>query len=159
MPYIELYDPEQGDEQEVKGDEQAEGPPHVRDALFLRGFIRLHPRRHGRSADGPHAPAGQPRIHAAASAVHPWPCVLGRTGPAHLSMFGKRTVAAASQDGLMNEDSGCFGKLHHCICRRKKCQINHLQFNKTFRIRNTLLIPEGGIYFATGSGVTHMRPF
>lgn len=27
--YVELYDPEQGDEQEVKGDEEAEGPPHV----------------------------------------------------------------------------------------------------------------------------------
>lgn len=27
--YVELYDPEHGDEQEVKGDEEAEGPPHV----------------------------------------------------------------------------------------------------------------------------------
>lgn len=27
--HIELYDPEQSDEQEVKGDEEAEGPPHV----------------------------------------------------------------------------------------------------------------------------------
>ena len=27
--YIELYDPEHGDEQEVKGDKEAEGPPHI----------------------------------------------------------------------------------------------------------------------------------
>lgn len=27
--YIELYDPEHGDEQEVEGHEEAEGPPHI----------------------------------------------------------------------------------------------------------------------------------
>lgn len=60
VSYIELYDPEQGDEQEVKGDKEAEGPPHVRDALLLPGFVRLHPRADGRGADGPRPPAGQP---------------------------------------------------------------------------------------------------
>lgn len=60
MSYIELYDPEQGDEQEVKGDEEAEGPPHVRDALLLTGFVRLHPCTDGRGVDKPHPSAGQP---------------------------------------------------------------------------------------------------
>lgn len=60
MSYIELYDPEQGDEQEVKGDEEAEGPPHVRDALLLPGFVRLHPGADGRGVDGHQPPGGQP---------------------------------------------------------------------------------------------------
>lgn len=60
MSYIELYDPEQGDEQEVEGDEEAEGPPHVRDALLLHGFVRLHPCGDGRCVDGPPHHAGQP---------------------------------------------------------------------------------------------------
>lgn len=58
--YVELYDPEQGDEQEVKRDEEAEGPPHVGDALLLPGFVRLHPRTDGRGADGSHRSTNQP---------------------------------------------------------------------------------------------------
>lgn len=73
--HIELYDPQQRDEQEVEGDEEAEGPPHVRDALLLPGFVRLHPGVDGRGGVGePHPSAGQPRVGvAAASAVHPHP--------------------------------------------------------------------------------------
>lgn len=70
MSYIELYDPEQSDEQEVKGDEEAEGPPHVRDALLLSGFVRLHPHGDRRGVDRPEPP-GQPRVDAAAAhALH-----------------------------------------------------------------------------------------
>lgn len=76
--YIELYDPEQRDEQKVKGDEEAEGPPHVGDALLLAGFVRADARSHGRTVDRPRPPAVQPRFcAAAASAVHPG------VGPAH----------------------------------------------------------------------------
>lgn len=70
--YIEFYDPEHGDEQEVKGDKEAEGPPHVRDAFLLSGFVRLHPHRHGCGVDRPREPPDrQLRIAAvAALAVH-----------------------------------------------------------------------------------------
>lgn len=82
MSYIELYDPEQGDEQEVEGDEEAEGPPHVRDALLLAGIVRLHPRTDGLGVDWHHPSARQPRIGAAtASAVH-HPGHAHRAGPA-----------------------------------------------------------------------------
>ena len=80
VSYIELNDPQQGDEQEVEGDEEAEGPPHVGDALLLPGFVR--PRTDGRCVDIPHPPGGQPRISAAAaSAVHRRPRPPGRAGP------------------------------------------------------------------------------
>lgn len=81
VSYIELYDPEQGDEQQVKGDKEAESPPHVWDALILTGFVRANPCQQGR--------AGQPRVYtAAAAAVHhtlgpaPW-WAVGGTAPGH----------------------------------------------------------------------------
>lgn len=76
--YVELDDPEQADEQEVKGDEEAERPPHVWDALLLRSFVRLHPDRDGYGVDGVDPPAGETRIHAAAPTFHLWPRLLDR---------------------------------------------------------------------------------
>lgn len=53
--YIEFYDPEHGDEQEVKGDKEAEGPPHIRDAFLLSDVVRLQSHGNGRGVDRPHA--------------------------------------------------------------------------------------------------------
>ena len=76
--HIELYDPEQGDEEQVKGHEEAEGPPHSRDARLLPGLVRLQP-----GVQRPHPPAVQPRIStAAAPAIHVWPRPLSRVGSA-----------------------------------------------------------------------------
>lgn len=69
VSYIEFYDPEQGDEQQVKGDKEAEGPPHVRDALLLASLVRADPGQQGRAGHGARAPAGQPRVDAAAAAA------------------------------------------------------------------------------------------
>lgn len=92
MSYIELNDPEQGDEQEVEGDEEAEGPPHIRDALLLPGFVRLPPGRDRPGVDGAHRSGVQPRLQAAAAAaVHRWPHPLGRAGPALRSTFRRWT--------------------------------------------------------------------
>lgn len=95
--YIELYDPEQRDEQEVKGDEEAEGPPHVGDALLLAGFVWADALSHGRTVDRPRPPAGQPRFcAAAASAVHPG------VGPAHWRAQG-RTLVESQVGGSLGE--------------------------------------------------------
>lgn len=53
--YIEFYDPEHGDEQEVKGDKETESPPHIRDAFLLSDVVRLQSHRNGRGVDRPHA--------------------------------------------------------------------------------------------------------
>lgn len=45
--YVELNDPQQGDEQKVKGHKQAEGSPNIWDALPLFRFIRLNAGRKG----------------------------------------------------------------------------------------------------------------
>lgn len=106
--YIELYDPEHGDEQEVKGHKEAEGPPHVRDALFLPGFIRFHPGVDGGSVEGPQPSARQPGLGAAAAAAlarHR----LRRRPPA---LNRGRLVLNSGRD----EDSLC----HHCICRKEQ---------------------------------------
>lgn len=137
MSYIELYDPEQGDEQEVEGDEEAEGPPHVRDALLLAGVVRLHPRIDGRGVDWRHRSAGQPWIGAAtASAVHPpWPRPLSRASPAHWSTEGGLTGRDGGGGSSEQEvrpvclvDVDCGGKLHHSICREEEARDDTVLF-------------------------------
>lgn len=98
MSHIELYDPEQGDEQQVKGDEEAEGPPHVRDALVLAGLIRADPRQQGR--------AGQPRVYAAAATA----AVHHALGPALWSAVGGTELGHQRQK--LWPDGGL-----RCICR------------------------------------------
>lgn len=63
--YVELYDPEQGDEEEVEGDEEAEGPPHVGDALLLSGLEGLHAGGGRGAVDGvaPPCAAAAPAVH------------------------------------------------------------------------------------------------
>lgn len=61
--HIQLNDPQQRDKEQVKGDEEAEGPPHVRDTFLLPKLVRLHVGW----VDGAHAFAGRgPGINAAA---------------------------------------------------------------------------------------------
>lgn len=68
---IELYNPEQGDEEEVEGDEEAKGSPDVGDALLLAGLVGLDSGREGAGVDGGLASEGSPRVQAAAQdAVH-----------------------------------------------------------------------------------------
>lgn len=52
--YIELNDPEQSDEEEVKGHKQAEGSSQVRDALLFHAFIGINAGRHRGGVDGAH---------------------------------------------------------------------------------------------------------
>lgn len=54
--HIELYDPEQGDEEEVESDEEAEGPPDVGDGLLLASLVGLDSGREGAGVDGGQAP-------------------------------------------------------------------------------------------------------
>lgn len=54
--YVQLNDPQQSDEQKVKGHKQAEGSPNIWDALLFSCFVRLDAGRKGSGVDGPRTP-------------------------------------------------------------------------------------------------------
>lgn len=116
--YIEFYDPEHGDEQEVKGDKEAESPPHIRDAFLLSVVVRLQSHRNGRGVDRPHACSDRDlwvatAAAASTSAFHRWPPHLGRAGPTYWSILGKsqrwKIIGAGSEAGVGDVESLCGG--------------------------------------------------
>lgn len=77
--YIELNDPEQSDEEKVKGHKQAEGSSEVRDALLFHTFIGLDAGGHRGGVDGAHPPGCGSGVYAAALTGHDLSLTPGHT--------------------------------------------------------------------------------
>lgn len=77
--YIELNDPEQSDEEKIKGHKQAEGSSEVRDALLFHTFIGIDAGTYGRGADGAYDPCCGSRVHTAALTGHDLSLTPGHT--------------------------------------------------------------------------------
>lgn len=77
--YIELNDPEQSDEEKVKGHKQAEGSSEIRDALLFHTFIGINAGRHRGGVDRAHTPCCGSQVHAAAQTGHDLSLTPGHT--------------------------------------------------------------------------------
>lgn len=120
--YVELDDPQERDEEQVKGHKEAEGATHVGDGLALRGG---HEQVRGRERQGggvggiqgggdgqaaPQLPVVSDRHPCGEAGISP--CNKGRTEI-------KRTLASAAEEGKSLGNTQTFG--WNLIFQRKEC--------------------------------------